>query len=306
MKIKANNETKSKARFRGILLSIGVLILICIVLLLSSYESRKTITVMRVKENTSISPGALITESMIEPYDMYYKEFKNYGTIKTSTGETKSALVKWISKDKVVGNYYATYYMRGGTVMFKDGLTNTQEKKNSYLYNMKGELLNIHMNTVNDFGDMVVPGDRLNIRATYKASVYNLPTEEEYNLSLAGGSNGGNGGVQVTQTEPLFSEVTILDMLNSNGNSIFDIYYKYASLPTARQKELLKDQSFLDSVKPASILVEATAEEVEHYHHLQEMGATYLITLVPRTNATNLTDSLAEIQTALSSVKDNN
>ena len=35
-----------------------------------------------------------------------------------------------------------------------------------------------------------------------------------------------DNGTSVIRTDSLFSEVTILDMLNSSGQSIFDIYYQ--------------------------------------------------------------------------------
>ena len=187
------------------------------------------------------------------------------------------------------------------SVLFWDSTLKDQTRKNSYLYNMTGELLNIQMNTVQDFGDMVVPGDTLNIRATYSTTVYNLPTELEYRLST---ENGGTGtvGVEVAKTDMLFSEVSILDMLNSSGSSIFDIYYSYIGKTKAEQMMLLSDDNFLASVKPASILLECTAEEVERFMTLDEAGASYQITLLPRTSSSSITDSLSEIQEALAGI----
>jgi hypothetical protein len=156
------------------------------------------------------------------------------------------------------------------------------------------------MTTTSDFGDMVVPGDSLNIRAVYTATVYNLPTAETYQLSQEEGSD--VTGVEKTYNELLFSEVQILDMLNDSGNSIFDIYYEYISMTKEEQSAALDDDSFLESVQPASILVEVTSEEVERYMELQAAGATYQITLLPRTSSSSITESLSEIQTALAGI----
>jgi hypothetical protein len=267
---------------------------------ISSAETKKTITVVRLKSDTPISANSLITDDMLEAYDMYYKEFQQYGTMKFSDGSTRSTIVRWNDKDLVVGKRYAAYYMRGGTVLFWDSTIADQTRKNSYLYSMSGELLNIQMTTTQDFGDMVVPGDTLNVRATYTAKVYNLPTEQEYKLSGTNGS--ASDGVDVTKTDSLFSEVTILDMLNSSGSSIFDIYYQYIAATKAEQQAMLSDDGFLQSVQPASILVECTAEEVEHYMKLQAAGASYQMTLLPRTSSSSITDSLSEIQTALAGI----
>ena len=154
------------------------------------------------------------------------------------------------------------------------------------------------MNTVSDFGDMVVPGDTLNIRASYSKIYYNVPSEEAFMLN---GDSYGDG-IEATKTEMLFSEVTILDMLNSAGNSIFDIYYDYIAATKAEQAAMLNDEGFLASVSPSSILLECTSEEVEHYMKLQSAGATYQITLLPRDGSSSIVDSLSDIQTALAGI----
>ena len=305
LKVKAQNSSRAKNRIVGIFLAIGMIVFVCIMTAISSAETKKVVTVVRIKDEAGIPANALISEDMIEPYDMYYKEFQQYGTMKFSDGSTRSKLVTWDNRDLVVGKRYAAYYMRGGTVLFWDSTLKDQTRKNSYLYSMSGELLNIQMTTTDDFGDMIVPGDTLNIRATYTATEYNLPSEEEYMLSLNAGG-GTSAGIEVEKTEMLFSEVQILDMLNSEGNSIFDIYYSYITMTKAQQQACLQDDAFLQSVQPASILLECTSEEVEHYMDLQAKGATYQITLLPRTSSSNITDSLSEIQEALAGIKGTN
>ena len=301
LKVKSNNASRAKNRLIGILLAACLVVFVCVMTAISSAETKKTITVVRLKSDSPISANSLITEDKIEAYDMYYKEFQQYGTMKFSDGSTRSILVRWSDRDLVVGQRYAAYNLRGGTVFLWDSTLKDQTRKNSYLYNMTGELLNIQMNTVQDFGDMVVPGDTLNIRATYSTTVYNLPTELEYRLSTESGGT-GTVGVEVAKTDMLFSEVSILDMLNSSGSSIFDIYYSYIGKTKAEQMMLLSDDNFLASVKPASILLECTAEEVERFMTLDEAGASYQITLLPRTSSSSITDSLSEIQEALAGI----
>lgn len=301
IKVKANNASKAKNRLIGMLLATCLIVFVCVMTAIASAETRKTVTVVKIKDGQPISANAMITDDNIVAYDMYYKEFEQYGTMKFSDGSTRSTIVRWGDKDLVVGQRYAAYYMRGGTVLFWDSTITDQTRKNSYLYNMSGELLNIQMTTTEDFGDMVVPGDTINVRATYNATVYNLPTELEYRLSLASGT-GNVEGIDVEKTDLLFSEVTILDMLNGSGNSIFDIYYDYISKTKAEQAALLADQSFLQSVKPESILLEVTAEEVERFMALESAGGSYQMTLLPRTTSSSIVDSLSEIQEALAGI----
>lgn len=285
----------------GIALAFIVIAVVAVISAVTSVESRKTVKVCRFKQ--AMPANAMITEDMIEPYDMYYKEFKNYGTSKIN-GASYSNVLRWSERGDVVGKAYSAYYQRENTLLFWDSLVGERTRKNSYLYSMSGELLNINMNTTTDFGNMVVPGDSLNIRATYKDTKYDLPKEEQYKLDLQAGENKDNTGVQVDKVEMLFSEVQILDMLNSAGNSIFDIYYDYISKSKSEQEALLNDDSFIQSVKPASILLECTPEEVEHYMQMKAKGATYQMTLLPRTNQSSIVDSLSDIQDALANISD--
>ena len=300
LQVKANNQSRARNRILGILIALIVVMIITIATAAASAESRKTIAVVRLKDD--ISANALITDDMIEVYDMYYKEYAQYGTMKFSDGTTRSTIVTWNMRDKVVGQRYAAYYLRGNTVLFWDSTIKDQTRKNSYLYSMSGELLNIQMTTIDDFGDMVVPGDSLNIYATYTETNYDLPSEEQYKYQMESGSAQGTSGVEQTKTELMFSEVQILDMLNGSGQSIFDIYYEYISKTKAEQQALLSDDSFLQNVQPASILLEVTSEEVERYMKLQSLGASYQMTLLPRKSSSSITDSLSDIQTALAGI----
>lgn len=294
----SNASARARNRLLGIIVALSVVVIICIMTAISTAEAKKTITVCRIKADAPMSANAMITEDMIEPYEMYYKEFAQYGTTKFSDGTSRSTIVRWADKDLVVNKRFAAYYMRQGTVLFWDATLRDQTRKNSYLYSMDGELLNIQMNTTQDFGDMVVPGDTLNIRASYTKRKYDLTSEEQY--MLTGEDN--EEGVDVDVVEPLFSEVQVLDMLNSSGESIFDIYYEYISMSKAQQAQKLEDSEFLKSVQPSSILLEVTAEEVEHFMSVDSNSPTYQMTLLPRTGSSAIIDSLGEIQEALRGV----
>lgn len=297
MKIKANNTSRAKNRVLGIIIALCVVVFICIITAISAAENKKTVSVVRIKDEAPISSNALITEDMIEEYKMYYKEFDQYGTMEFSDNTKRSVIVRWADKDLVVGARYAAYYLRQGTVLFWDQTIKQQTKRNSYLYSMDGELLNIQMEPTTDFGDMVVPGDALNIRCSYTKTNYDLPSEEQYQLSLDQGTTLESAETQVT--ELLFSEVQILDMLNSEGNSIFDIYYDYISASKSKQSEALNSDEFLQSVTPKSILIECTAEEADRFMEISAKSPTYLMTLLPRTSSSAIIDSLSDIQEAL-------
>lgn len=301
MKVKSNTAGRAKSRVIGVFIALATIVFVCVVTSISASENKRVVSVVRLKDN--VSANSMITEDMIEEYDMYYKEFEQYGVVNFSDGTKKKSVVTWEDRDSIVGNRYAAYYLRGGTVLFWDQTVREQTKKNSYLYSMDGELLNIKMNT-EDFGDMVVPGDTLNIRARYQKVNYDLPTEEQYKLTTEEG--GTVQAVTTPVTEMLFSEVTVLDMLNSEGNSIFDIYYDYISKSKEEQAALLADSEFLTSVEPDTILLEVTAEEADRFMEIESNDAEYLMTLLPRTGSSSIIDSLAEIQSALNGTTKSN
>ena len=295
LKVKKSSASRARTRLLGIFVATFVIIVVCVITLYSSRENRKTVSVVRLK--TPISANALITEDMVEEYKMYYKEFEQYGTVTFQDGKKRQVVVSWKDRDAILGKRYAAYYMRKDTVLFWDATVKEQPKKNSYLYSMEGELLNIKMDTT-DFGDMVVPGDTLNIRVSYNKVNYDLPTEEQYKLAEKQGIS--SEPVSTPVTEMLFSEVSVLDMLNSKGNSIFDIYFDYISKSKAEQEQLLKNSEFLKSVKPDTILLEVTAEEADRFMDISSKNPRYLMTLLPRDGSNAMIDSLSDIQTALS------
>lgn len=295
MKTKSSTQGRARGRLLGVFVCIAMIIVVCSVFAVTSAEGRKTISVVKLKDN--VMANAVITADMVEEYQMYYKEFENYGVTEFTDGSKRQAVVTWDNKDAILGKRFAAYYLRGGTVLFWNNTIKEQTKKNSYLYVMDGELLNINMDTA-DFGDMVVPGDSLNIRVKYTTTTYDLPAEDAYKLSLEGN---GEDIVPVEQevNEMLFSEVVVLDMLNSSGASIFDIYYSFIAKSKAQQTALLRSSDFLASVQPTTILLEVTAEEADRFMELQTKNPQYLMTLLPRTGGNSIIDSLAEIQSAL-------
>jgi len=298
MKTRAKSSARAKGRFIGILISLFLIVVVCLMTAYATAENKKTISVVRLKN--SVSANAIITEDMIEEYEMYYKEFEQYAVLTFTDGSRRSVVATWEDRNNIVGKRYAAYYLREGTVLFWDSTVSQQVKKNSYLYSMDGELLNIKMNT-SDFGDMVVPGDTLNIRCRYAKTSYDLPSEEQYKLSLE--NNTALNPVSTLVTEMLFSEVTVLDMLNSAGNSIFDIYYSYISMSKAQQNACLQSEEFLSSVRPSTILLEVTAEEADRFMEIQGYAPEYLMTLLPRTGGSSIIESLADIQSALHGTK---
>jgi hypothetical protein len=163
---------------------------------------------------------------------------------------------------------------------------------------MSGELMKLDI-PASDFGTLIVPGDRINVRATYSDNEFKLPTEEEYLLQTqsSGFGYGTSSTVgSVKRQELIFNESRVLDILNSSGESIFDIYYELIALPKRDQLARVETEEFKNSVTPQTFLLAVTAEEVDNYLRINGKGASYLLTMLPRTGSNVILESLNELQ----------
>lgn len=256
----------------------------------SSMAMRETISVV-----TFISAvpqdGIVKLDNMVET-KMSKAEYERQGIVTLSDGTKRKAIVTWEDREKI-NNTYASYYIRQNTPVYWDAIGNETPKQYSYLYNMDGELLKISMDA-STFGQMLVPGDHINVRAGYNETVYTLPSEEEFLLQQ---QTGIAPQTSVKRQILLFNNAAILDILNSEGESIFDKYYELLALPKAKQAELINSEEFIASVQPAEILLNVTPEEADRYMSIQSYGPTYMMTLLPRTSSNAITEVLNELAT---------
>lgn len=281
--------TKSLVIFTGVIVGVNVV---------SSLALRQTVDIVKLK--SPVPQDGVITEDNMVKDKMLKAEYNKQGMMKFSDGSEKRQIVLWEDRDKIK-NAYASYYVRENAPVYWDSLTKDTPKQFAYLYKMDGELLRLDIKA-DEFGEMLVPGDKINVRASYTDQVYTLPDDEAFALQQ-------QTGIQPQTTTPrqemLFSSATVLDMLNSQGESIFDLYYKLLALPKSKQQEVLKSEEFKEQVKPVQILLNVTTEEADNYMSIQNKGANYMMTLLPRSGGNAITDALNELQTGFARTKSN-
>ena len=308
MKINQNNVKTAKASNQRsvsrqaiiiliVVLAVAATILINVIL---NKENRQVVEVLVFKEN--VEQGTYITEEMFTTKEMLLAEYNKEAEVKIG-GETRRSIILADEKNILVNaNLYADYYMRANTALYWDSFTTIPTKKNSYLYEMDGELIKLDV-SADVFGDMVVPGDKVNIRCLYTEQTYKIPTAAEYEAM-------SQLGLETTTSEEklilLFSEVAILDMLNSSGESIFDYYYEYLTWPVSKQKAALEDDTFKKNTAPSQILLSVTAEEADNYMRIQNKGPQYMLTLLPRDGSNLILDALTEITSTNGGLIDKN
>ena len=294
MGLKLNKDvvrTKNKAKFsQQIIIIVLALLMIGAVILVNwwtSSDMRDTVEVAVF--NTNVAQNAYISESMITKQTMTTADYKRNAIVKMSDGTERRQIVLYSDIKDIVGKYAANY-IRAETPIYYDSVTTEYTKSNSYLYQMDGtELLKIDVDP-GQFGNILVPGDRLNVRITYSEATQNILSEADY-LKLSDEERADLTG-ESTTTELLFSEVTVLDMLNSSGESIFDKYYALMSLPESEQEKQFEDDSFKASIQPSCILIAVTPEEAERYILLGGGTGGSLITLLPRVQSNPILEAI--------------
>lgn len=284
-KEKVQNVSKY-SHSRNVLFLLAVVVIAVIGLnIFSTIQLRQTVSVVSLK--TSVFQDGIITADNMQELIMTNADYQRLG-IDSKT--QKRVIVLWEDRDSLV-NKYASYYIRKGTPVYLDSIGTDSNRQYSYLYNMDGELLKIGIDA-NTFGQMLVPGDRINVRAAYTEQIFTLPTEEELRLQQQLGIAPQS---TVQKQILLFNNVAVLDILNSSGESIYDKYYEVLALPKEKQKEILNSEEFIESVEPSEILLNVTPEEADRYMSIQANGPTYMMTLLPRTSSNAITEVLNEL-----------
>lgn len=235
--------------------------------------------------------GTLITPESFDKQTMVKKEFKKHGIVEIYEGFSKRSIILWEDKD-TIKTAYASHYIRANSPVHWDSMTTEPQKDYAYLYQMEGELLKINLDG-GEFGQMLMPGDRINVRASYLEPNYKLPSDSEYAKMLEAGSAGTVSSVSIKRR--IFDNATVLDILNKDGESIFDLYYKLLSMSTSAQQKTIKSEEFKKNVQPVNILLNVTAEEADDYMDIVGKSPSYLMTILPRNSENVITEALQQL-----------
>lgn len=301
-KVKAKPTKVKKERVKNVskysntrkIMVMMVLVIIAVVGInfYSSMQLRDTVDI--VKLTAGVPQEGFITEDNMYKDTIIRSEYEKQGVVTLSDGTKRREIVLWEDRQKIM-NSFASYFIRANTPIYWDAIGKESPKQYSYLYKMDGELLKLNLDA-GQFGEMLVPGDRINVRASYQEQVFTLPTESEFMMQQ---QTGIQPQTVIKRQIKLFNNVAVLDILNSKGESIFDIYYSLLAMPKNVQQEKVASDEFQKSVQPAQILLNVTPEEADRYMEIQSNGPTYLMTLLPRTSSNAITEMLNELATGL-------
>jgi len=243
----ARNQSKKN-------LYLAFIIIITALLILWVYsmgrKAEDTVTVVMLKDN--VYKNQVITENMLQPYEMLVGEFEKFAVVNENGVKTRRILL-WDEMDMII-NSFAAYPLKANTYAeVRDFIKSRVDNSDNVLYSFPGKdiiKLDIATQDLQAFKTFLQPGDRLNISAVY-STTETILEDDGYGGTI-------KNTVESFKTEDVFRDIMLADLLNSNGESILDIYASYKDMTVYEQANLDASQSFKESVTPVSLLVALT------------------------------------------------
>lgn len=236
-------------------------------------------TVQVVMLDKSVYKNQMVTAEMLKPYDMIEGEFEKYA-IKNKNGEYTRRLILWEEKDVIVGAFSA-YSLQPETLLEYRSLVKSRvDNSDTVLYNFPGKdivQLDIGTNDLNAFKTFLKPGDKLNIEAIYSDRV-KVEKDDGYGGKI-------QEDVEVFKANTVFGSIMIADLINSDGDSVLDMYEEYNQLTIQQQAQLDTSIDWQDKTEPKSLLLALTEDEkYRYYEFLAKGNVTFRVSLPQRTN----------------------
>ncbi len=255
-------------RFFAVVLCILVIAAAFIVINNANKDARDTVDIIRVKSSDGIPAKTVVTESQLEKYPIIKKELRE----------------DMLTYDKInqVKDKYTLYFLRGKSPIYMDQLTGEKPIKNEWLYQLdeNSEVLTLPYDYLQCGGDIVTPGDTVRIRVAYN-------TEKP--------AAGGYGGTEKERKlEILFDKITVRDMLNGKGHSIYEVYKEVLKLSEQKRQDVMKSAEFMENILPKSLVLEGTRADADRFarFNVKEEGTAFTITILSRKNNSNIIDQL--------------
>lgn len=240
-------------------------------------KAEETVSVMMV--NQPVHKNEQITEDMIKEYAMVTAEAEKYAD---PSGNSYSRLIPYSEENlSVVSGMISAYAMPQDTLLMTNMLIESVvDNSNTVLYSYPGKNLlplEVGSSDLTALKSFLSPGDRINITAIYSEQTTVYKTDESGERVA--------DTVDVFKEEDLFTDILLADILNSEGDSILDLYTYFNSLDVYSQVELSNTEEWKEQVTPEKILVALTPEEVtRYYQYLGKNNAEFHISLPQRTS----------------------
>lgn len=270
----------------AVTISIIVIIVSYISITKAAEDTRNTVAVVRIKNPEGLQMDALVTEEDVEKYNIIRTEYS-------------SDMVLAEDIDSVIG-MYTLYYLRKDSIVYKDQLGGERPITNEWLYQLgeEDEVVTLQYNYLKCGGDILMPGDRVRIRATYE-----LP-EEASGTGADSWYGGDNSSIEYQdarekniRTQVIFDSIEIMDMLNADSHSIYEVYKEVLRLDEKSRQQVMKSDEFLKSILPRALVLAGTKEQINEYAKYANLKeGELLITILSRENSNPIIEQLPTLQ----------
>lgn len=259
------------------IVGVGVVTFV-LILWIFAMQANATKTVQVAMFAKNIYKNQQITAEMFIPYDMLQSEYDNFAQT-YKDGTVKRKVILYSEVPTLVGTY-AAYPLRAETyALWTDFVTQRTDNSDSVLYSYPGKeliVLDVDSSTIKQFSSFLKPGDRINVIASYTetAEVKVYQDDGSYKMEES----------ETNRNEPMFQDIVLADMLNSDGQSILDLYAYYDTLDTYNQAALDQSEDWADRTTPKTILVALTPEEIDTLYYYQSKGDVTFYVTIPQRN----------------------
>lgn len=274
-KTNVNNHKKS---FLIIVCAIIAIAAIVWVLLLGK-KAEATVEVCMSAKNLYKNEQILDISSQVKAYTMSELEYLKY-TREGST--TQRRIIPYDEVSLLTGRYMA-YYVPLEHVLEYDMFVNSKiENSDTVLYAFPGkEIVSLQLGTgdLSAFKTFLTTGDKINIECTYTENVRvykNGSDDTSYGMQ-------DYEDVEQFYTVPVFTNIQIADILNSDGDSVLDLQAEYNELTIFQQSSLDSDSNYQKKLEPSTILLALTPQEKRQYYKYLSKGGTFRLSLPQRT-----------------------
>lgn len=269
-----NTAKAAQTKMLGIMLG-GLILLLAIVFFLTSQQQSQ---VEVVTLNRAVVTGDVITEDMLVKYSMLKQTYEEMGEQKYTNDEgkevTENVYILWKDREELALNKTVSNYVKDGSVLTTRDLTTQQVSRNPWLEGIESDQ-EIYTMTFKSEGvntRLLMPGTRIRARLVYNVSNADLnairseitgkdlsdtegdsvvnssilmgygsttqaPQVDENGNVISYGTSTLSGEVAVS--EIVIDDITIADMRNSDGESIFEVYSGLVKMPLAERMEYL-------------------------------------------------------------------
>lgn len=276
VKVKSTNQDKKNSQRTMLLVIVAVVTAVLIVWVYSmGKKAEQTVSVCMWAE--PVYKNEVITESMLEEYQMLSGEFEKYA-VEKSDGSKQRRIVLWEEREKLYGCFAAYPLQRDTVVLISDTAKSRIDNSDSVLYSFPGKnivSLDIGNKQLDSFKTFLQPGDRVNVTAIFSTEE-DMPQDDGF-------GNVTNEKVQIIKQAVVFKDAMVADLLNNKGESILDLYEGYRSKTVYQQAQLDNSDTWKEQTETDTLLLALTPEEESsYYQYLTQKDVQFVMSLPQR------------------------